>query len=109
MFLIFPLLLALIFVTEMRFEALVEGELRPVTVRFGKDSDVRAVSRWRITKSPPLSVRDALEFARLASKRWRYYRRTIPCAESLPEFRAAAVRGNQQEISLILLAHADWF
>jgi hypothetical protein len=93
----------------MRFEAFVEGNLRPVAVHFGDEDDVRAVSRWRGIKGASIAVRDALEFARLASKRWRYYRKTIPCATSRSQLRRAVQTNAEQEVSLILLAKANWF
>jgi hypothetical protein len=93
----------------MRFEAMVDGELRPVTVFFGDQADVRAVSRWRVPKGAPVPVRDAVEFARLASKRWRHYLRSIPCAKTLDEFRVVSQNDSREEVSLILLAKAEWF
>lgn len=93
----------------MRFKARVGSEYRDVNVVFGKEADVRAVSRWRAGKNAPAAVRDAAEFARLASKRWRYYHRSIPCSETLQDLTEATKRKTEAEICLILIAKADWF
>ncbi|MBI2928635.1 MAG: hypothetical protein HYY24_23465 [Verrucomicrobia bacterium] len=63
----------------MRFQVLVEGEPCHVELAFGSEKDLALVSRWRapaVVAARP-AVRDTLEFARLASKRWRHYRRSI--------------------------------
>jgi len=71
----------------MKFQVLVEDEPQSVKLIFGSPKDVARVSHWRApravrVKSP---VRDTLEFARLAAKRWRYYRRSIPTATSIAQ------------------------
>jgi hypothetical protein len=63
----------------------------------------------RAPKLANSAVRDAVEFARLASKRWRYYRRTIRSVESIEAFKTATNPKNQEESSLILVARAPWF
>ena len=69
------------------------------------------VGRWRAPAAlcGNADVRDTLEFARLAAKRWRYYQRSIPTAMSLAEFRAAVRKDAHAEVSLVLVAHGDWF
>jgi len=93
----------------MRFRAIVRGESLPVNIKFGEEADVRAVSRWRSPKSAPTELRDAIEFARLASKRWRFYRRSIRNISSLAEFRESAQPDRLEEQSMILIAKAEWF
>ena len=63
----------------MKFQVLVEGELRSIELVFGSEKELAAISRWRIPEavSTVFAVRDTIEFARLASKRWRHYRRTV--------------------------------
>src|SRR2546423_23683 len=94
----------------MRFHVLVGEQPLPIELKFGTGKDLAMVDRWRVPaaarKNP--AVRDTLEFARLASKRWRYYRRSIFTATSLAEFRAAIRQNQQAEISFLLLARADW-
>ncbi len=95
----------------MRFQVVVDGEPRPVEVAFGGEDDLSVVSRWRapaaIAARP--SVRDTLEFARLASKRWRYYRRSISTATSLETFKTLIAREPRAEVSALVLVQADWF
>ena len=95
----------------MRFQILVESDPRPVELAFGSEKDLAVVSRWRapaaIAARP--AVRDTLEFARLASKRWRYYRRSIATATSLENFKFIIGRAPQAEVSLLLIVRADWF
>ena len=47
--------------------------------------------------------------ARLASKRWRYYRRSIATASSLESLRTSIAREPTIEISFLLLVRSDWF
>lgn len=95
----------------MRFQILVDGEPRPVELAFGSEQDLAVVSRWRAPAAVATrpAVRDTLEFARLASKRWRYYRRSIATATSLATFKAVVAREPRAEVSALVLVHADWF
>ena len=95
----------------MRFQVLVDGEPRPVELVFGTEKDLARVSRWRVpaTAAARPAVHDTVEFSRMASKRWRYYRRSIATATSLAGFRRLLAKQPQAEVSLILLARADWF
>src|SRR5258708_39649532 len=64
---------------KLTFEAEVDAQPKPVQMRFGKESDLVELRRWRsparMRANPHVS--DALEYARLASKRWAYYPRKI--------------------------------
>lgn len=95
----------------MRFQILVDGEPRPVELALGSEKDLALVSRWRAPAAVAArpAVRDSLEFARLASKRWRYYRRSIATATSLDDFKSIVARAPQAEVSLLMLVRADWF
>jgi len=93
----------------MEFEARLGEEFPKVNIAFGQEADVRAISRWRARKNSPSSVHDALEFARLASKRWRYYRHSIPSIASISQFEREIRSSSNIELSFILLAQADWF
>lgn len=95
----------------MRFQVLVEDQPRPVELIFGSEKDVARLSGWRApaTARENPAVRDTLEFARLASKRWRHYRRSISTATSIAELRATIRRNEQVEVSFLLLARAEWF
>jgi len=95
----------------MRFQVLVNDEARPVELIFGSVADLALLNRWRapVSIASRPGVRDTLEFARLASKRWRYYRRSIATASNLESFRTIIAREPKVEISFLLLVRADWF
>src|SRR2546427_730787 len=84
----------------LRFQVLGDAEPRPVELVFGNEQDLVLVSRWRapaVVASRP-GVRDTLEFARLASKRWRYYRRSIATAINIANFKSLVAQEPQAEI-----------
>ena len=59
----------------MQFIVSFEGKRRSVELAFGTPMDVRELLRWRASaagRDDP-HVRDAMEFRKLATKRWRYY------------------------------------
>jgi hypothetical protein len=62
---------------NLTFDADVDGQPKPVQMRFGDENDLAELRRWRsparLQANPHVS--DALEYARLASKRWAYYHR----------------------------------
>jgi len=95
----------------MRFQVVVNGEPLPVELTFGTERDLARVNRWRAPDSVAAKpgVRDTIEFARLAAKRWRYYRRSIATAQSLADFKTIVARDRQAEVSLLLLVRAEWF
>ena len=81
----------------------------PLPIRFGLPGDADALRSWRIgrTHTHPPAARDAVEYARLASKRWRYYARRDEVAKSLPELRQRAPKGSQEEVGFLLVAGQD--
>ena len=94
----------------MRFRVLEGREPRPVELAFGRESDLALLREWRL---PPRlrrhePARDALAFARLATKRWRYHRRTGHVATSVAELRDATSRQSRAELAFLLLARAGW-
>jgi hypothetical protein len=96
---------------RVQFYVSVENRPRPVRLVFGDEKGVNAVRRWRapVGRENFPAVRDTLEFARLATKRWNYYRRSIATATTIAEFRKAIELDSHAEISFILLARAEWF
>jgi hypothetical protein len=94
-----------------RFHVLVGDKPCPVELAIGSLKDLRSISHWRVpaqVQNQP-AVRDALEFARLASKRHRQYSTTIPTAHNLSAFRSILVKQAQAEIALLFVARAKWF
>jgi hypothetical protein len=92
------------------FEADVEGRPRNVRLLFGDEGSLAEIHRWRCPKTlrDNPHVGDALEYARLASKRWRYYRRNAETATSLASLQAAIRRNPKAEVAFMLIASADW-
>jgi hypothetical protein len=90
---------------KLVFEADVDGQMS-----FGNDHDLAELRRWRspvrLRDNPHLS--DALEYARLASKRWAYYHRNGETATSLEQLRKT-IRGNSRaEVAFMLMARGSW-
>jgi hypothetical protein len=95
---------------RLSFEADVEGRPKPVHMRLGNETDLAELRRWRSPKRLLANphVRDALEYARLASKRWAYYHRNGETATGLQQLRAAIRRNADGEVAFMLVAHASW-
>ena len=94
----------------MHFRVLEGQEPRPVELAFGRTADLPMLREWRL---PPRIRRhepagDAVEFARLAAKRWRYHPRTGHIVTTLAELREASARGSREELAFLLLARAGW-
>lgn len=95
---------------NVRFQIEVDDRVREAELRFGTDSDVRSLARWRCPGKTGGSeaIPDALEYARLASKRWRHYRRAGATVTSLAELRAGIRRNPKTEVAMILVVRATW-
>src|SRR4051812_3517954 len=94
----------------MQFTVSVEGQRRKVDLVFGRPMDIRSLMRWRISepsRGDP-QVRDAMEFRKLATKRWRYYLKGNDAAISLRELTARIEKDALCEIGFLLLAKAQW-
>ena len=92
-------------------QCLSENEPAKVTIDFAGEEDLDVVKRWRVPRldvDRP-GVRDSLEFARLAAKRWRYYRKSMPAVLNPKELQRVIAADPQAEASLLLLARADWY
>jgi len=92
------------------FRVRVGGEVLPVGFVFATHDSVRKLSHWRSPKqlrSNP-HVQDALEYSRLASKRWKSYRSIQRTASSLADIESAVQRDADAEIVFVMLALASW-
>lgn len=93
-----------------RFQVEVNGQVREVKLVFGTDRDLAMLTRGRssseLANNPHL--RDALEFSRLAAKRWRYYRRSGLAITSLADLHKIIQRELQGEFGMMLLAKPTW-
>src|SRR5207253_2324227 len=93
-----------------RFQVDVNGQIREVELVFGTDQDLAMLTRVgplsEFAKTPHL--RDALEFSRLAAKRWRYYRRSGLAINSFADLRKIVRRQPKGEFGMMLLAKPTW-
>jgi hypothetical protein len=82
----------------------------PVEFVFATQNDMMRLNRWR----SPVKLRDnphvldALEYCRLANKRWKSYRAVGRTVTSLNEIRRAIQRDSRTEIVFVMLARAGW-
>ncbi|MFN0077306.1 MAG: GNAT family N-acetyltransferase [Prosthecobacter sp.] len=82
----------------------------PVRIEFGGPHDDVATRRWRAPgkHSMPHLAADAIEFARLAGKRWRYYLKRGEAVGSIGELRAKITAQPQGEFGFLLVARPTW-
>ena len=86
-----------------------QGELA-VEIEFGRPLDADSLRSWRVSDRHPLSgaMQDALEFGKLAGKRWRYYLKRNEAALSLAELVAGIARQPEAEIGFLLVVKPTW-
>jgi hypothetical protein len=94
----------------MRFIVGFETRRQKVNLDFGRPGDIRGLMRWRapISTLEESPVLDAMEFRKLATKRWRYYRKGNEAATSLNDLRRRIQTNSFAEIGFLLLAKAPW-
>ena len=94
----------------MRFIVSHEGRRRVVSLAFGTPMDMPALMRWRttLTRRGDPHVRDAMEFRKLATKRWRYYLKGNEAATSLAGLKRAIRNDPSAETGFLLVAKAPW-
>ena len=92
------------------FQVEVDGRPRDAELRFGTERDAESLARWRFPKDVvgTEATLDALEYARLASKRWRYYRITGATVASLAELRDKVQHNPKAEVAMIFVARPTW-
>lgn len=91
---------------EFSFLLRAGGTPQQAVLRFATRQELR---RYHRSLSPfaaaaATSIREAVEFTRLAAKRWRYYARGREVAESFAELAARARGGAATETAFILVA-----
>jgi hypothetical protein len=69
---------------EFRFQIEREGSLQEASLCFTTEVDIRRYHRSLspFARESSKVIRDAVEFTRLAAKRWRYYSRSGEAVES---------------------------
>jgi hypothetical protein len=94
------------FVDEFQFQIIVEGSPQKATIRFASKRELRRYHRSLspFTRESSTSIREAVEFTRLAAKRWRYYSRTDEAAEGLAGLQREIRRDAKCEVAFIMVA-----
>lgn len=87
-----------------------KGEL-PLRVEFGGMRDDSAIRAWRESTKRQGRGRvaaDAVEFACLAGKRWRYYKRRHEAAMSLHDLQQRIAEDATAEVGFLLVGRSSW-
>lgn len=79
---------------------------KQVGISFGNARDEAAMRSWRVGRghSRPDLAADAIEFAKLAGKRWRYYLKRHEAAASLEELASRIEKQPKTEVGFMLVA-----
>lgn len=82
---------------------------QPVRLEFAKAGDDSVLKKWKAPRqhSRPDLAADAIELAKLAGKRWRYYLRRNEAATSMDELLEKVGASPRCEVGFILVAKAD--
>jgi len=93
-------------VSEFQFQIKVSGKAQPASLQFATKQELLRYHRSLPSRGKRSSriVRDAIEFTRLAAKRWRYYSEAGEATESLAGLRQAIVENRHCEVAFILIA-----
>ncbi|MEW6304012.1 MAG: hypothetical protein AB1705_11105 [Verrucomicrobiota bacterium] len=90
----------------LRFQLQVGGQIQNAELRFATQTELRRYHRSLTTsaRDPDQIVRDAVEFTRLAAKRWRYYENAGEAAETVAQLQRAIHSDARCEIAFIMIA-----
>ena len=90
-----------------RFPVKVEGQWREAEIGFATEREVKRLAYWRIPRALPndpvlaQKIYDAVEFARLACNRWRYYHRQGSTAKSMDELARVIREHPSAEVAMV--------
>jgi hypothetical protein len=99
---------------SLRFPVRVDGQRREAEIYFAAEREVLHLAYWRHPKTLPKDaptaqkIIDAVEFAKLASSRWRSYQRDGGAVSSQDELVAAIQKNPAAEIAAVLIARPTW-
>lgn len=97
-----------------RFPVKVDGQWREAEISFASERDVKRLAYWRIPKPLPQDrvqtqkIFDAVEFARLACNRWRYYHRQHLTVRSVEDLARFIQDHPTAETAMVLIARPAW-
>lgn len=91
---------------EFPFQIKVEDSLQTATLRFASRNELlryhRSLSPF--ARKSSTTIREAVEFTRLAAKRWRYYARSDEAADSFASLQREICREVRCEVAFIMVA-----
>jgi hypothetical protein len=94
----------------MNFRVQAGDKAMPVEFAVAAQDDLVRLCRWhsprKLRENP--HVQDALEYCRLANKRWRSYQSIGRTITSLEEIRRIIHRDARSEVVFIMVARAEW-
>ena len=97
-----------------RFPVKVDGEWREAEISFATEYEVKRLAYWRIPRALPndaavvRKIYDAVEFARLACNRWRYYHREGSTVKSMDGLERVIREHPRAEVAMVLVARPAW-
>ena len=91
---------------EFPFQIKVAGAPKQATLRFASHSELRRYHRGLspFARKSSNTIREAVEFTRLAAKRWRYYSRSCEAAENFAHLQREIRRNPKCEVAFIMVA-----
>ncbi len=93
-------------VNEFAFRINLQGSPQAATLRFASEAEIQRYHRSLppFARQAPGALRDAVEFTRLAAKRWRYYSHQGEAAKSLTDLRHRIRPTSTCEVAFIMVA-----
>src|SRR5438067_12644553 len=97
-----------------RFPVKVKGQWREAEIAFASEHEVLRLAYWRVPRKLPddalisKKMFDAVEFARLASNRWRYYHRDGDTVTSIDNLVEDLRKRSRAEVAMVLIARPAW-
>lgn len=82
---------------------------RELLIEFGRPADADKLRGWRVSAEvDSAAIQDAMEFGKLAGKRWRYYLRRNEAAQCVDSLVSGILQDPQAEIGFLLVAKPSW-
>jgi len=95
----------------MLIPAIHNEQVREVDYVFASEKDICLANSWSVPskyKNKP-RIRDALEFSKLAIKKWSYYQKHGCAAASAEDIREYIDDNPRNEIAVCVVARASWY
>lgn len=91
---------------QFSFQIIINGKPHTANLRFATKAELQRYhqSLAPFARESSTIIREAVEFTRLAAKRWRYYSSTEEAAESFGQLREEIRRDKKCEVAFIMVA-----